>query len=68
MPVEPSETRHFSQIDGDMDPADQTLVASWNPRAATFIQAELVAPMPPTGTLLDRSKPHMQGQSRKKTT
>jgi hypothetical protein len=53
MPAEPSGTRHYIQIDEDMHPADQTLVASWNPRTANFIQAELVDPMPPVGILLD---------------
>jgi hypothetical protein len=37
----------------DMHPKDCQLGASWNPRTATFIQAELVAPTPPVGTLLD---------------
>jgi hypothetical protein len=33
--------------------ADPHLGANWNPRTTTFIQAELVAPTPPAGTLLD---------------
>jgi hypothetical protein len=29
------------------------ILASWNPRSANFIQAELVAPMPPASILLN---------------
>jgi hypothetical protein len=51
--ADPSKTQHCSQIHGDMHPTDQHLGASWNPMTATFIHAELVAPTPPAGTLLD---------------
>jgi hypothetical protein len=51
--VEPPGTRHSSHIDGDGHLAYLNCGARLNPRTDSFILADLVAPLPPAGTMLD---------------